>query len=100
MEVVVCVTTTNATVSRATPGMIPPKYLPVIVMVGGFTARSAVADVITGSTAQAGVTPNKHMHILPSTARRFNTLLLRCSDIIFPFFVFKSRHPFARAETL
>jgi hypothetical protein len=58
-ELVVCVVTTSVTLSKVTPGVPLPKYLPVMVMVGGLIARSAVAAVITGSVAAcAGVTPN------------------------------------------
>jgi hypothetical protein len=63
MELDVCVVTTSVTWSRVTPGVMLPKYLPVIVMVGGLIARSALADVMTGVTAAAaGAAPNIQVH--------------------------------------
>jgi hypothetical protein len=77
-DVDVCVVTVRVTSSKVTPGVLLPKYLPVIVMVGGLIARSATAAVITGSVAaRAGNAPNRYMYKLPSTARQAVTLLLR-----------------------
>jgi hypothetical protein len=90
-DVDVCVVTVSVTVSKVTPGVLFPKYLPLIVMVGGLTARSATAAVMTGCVAaQAGVTPKILTYMVPSTARQVNApILRRWSNIILPLFVSK-----------